>query len=447
MDGTARRTRALAATAGVIVALGLVGASANPASADPSPRAGVTTRVSVNSTGEQANGYSYETSISADGRWVAFSSEATNLVPGDTNDAEDVFVRDRMTGTTQRVSVRTDGSQGDGMSGRYWLGISADGQYVAFWSLATNLVGDDTNERSDVFVRDLVAGTTQRVSIGSGGQANRDSYGSAISANGRYVAFYSGARNLVADDTNQSEDVFVRDLVAGTTRRVSVGPGGRQANSGSFDPAISADGRHVAFVSRASNLVAGDTLRTLDVFVRDLVAGRTRRVSMGVGGQQPGNSSHSPVITAHGRHVAFHSYAGNLVAEDDNRLPDVFVRDLATATTRRVSVGPGGRDGNFSSYSPAISANGRYVAFHSFASNLMAGDTNNESDIFVRDRGTATTRRVSIGPNGQQANRDSYSPAISADGPQVAFESYASNLVAGDTNDTADIFVRTRNLQ
>jgi Tol biopolymer transport system component len=283
------------------------------------------------------------------------------------------------------------------------------------------------------------------VSVGPAGQqANSGSEAPAISAHGRFVAFDSFASNLVAGDTNGTGDVFVWDRVAQLTRRVSVGPGGQQANSLSYFAAISAHGRFVAFDSFASNLVAGDTNHTYDVFVRDRMAQVTRRVSVGPGGQQANSESAEPEISAHGRYVAFVSDASNLVAGDTNNKWDVFVRDRRVQETRRVSVGPGGQQSNGPSFDPAISAHGRFLAFRSRATNLVTGDTNNKWDVFVRDRRVQETRRVSVGPAGQQANNNSFQPAISAHGRFVAFASDASNLVAGDTNNRSDVFVRDR---
>jgi Tol biopolymer transport system component len=335
-----------------------------------------------------ANGDSVSPAISADGRFVAFESTASNLVAGDTNESTDVFVRDRVAGTTERVGVASDGAQAN--SDSYSPVISADGRFVAFESLASNLVVGDTNGSGDVFVRDRVAGTTERVGVASGGaQANRDSLSPAVSADGRFVAFESTASNLVAGDTNSTRDVFVRDRVAATTERVSVGSDGAQANGYSLLPAISADGRFVAFESYASNLVAGDTNESTDVFVRDRVAATTERVSVA--------DSLSPVISADGRFVAFASYASNLVAGDTNGSRDVFVRDRVAGTTERVSVASGGAQANRDSHRAVISADGRFVAFLSTASNLVAGDTNGSGDVFVRDRVAATTTLVSVG--------------------------------------------------
>jgi Tol biopolymer transport system component len=433
--------RAVVAGAVVTVVVGTgLAAAATPAGVG---LGAVAHRVPGDRSGQRGNAQSSQSAISADGRFVAFWSFATNLVAGDTNNEWDIFVRNRRTQLTSRVSVGPGGQQANGFNQD--PAISAHGRFVVFMSDATNLVAGDTNGTTDVFVRDRRTHVTHRVSVGPGGlQANGRSFAPAISADGRFVAFASTASNLVAGDTNGTDDVFVRDRRTHVTHRVSVGPGGLQANNSSVNPAISADGRYVAFWSGASNLVAGDTNNTVDVFVRDRVAQVTRRVSVGPGGQQPNDSSVEPAISAHGRFVAFISFASNLVAGDTNQSPDVFVQDRRTQVTRRVSVGPGGQQANGFSSQPAISAGGRYVAFTSDASNLVAGDTNQSPDVFVRDRRTQVTRRVSVGPGSQQANSQSFDPAISAHGLLVAFASAASNLVAGDANNTVDVFVRDR---
>ena len=423
----------------------------------------LTERVSVASNGTQGNGDSgggtpgsgadrrFAPAISTDGRYVAFTSGASNLVPGDTNHRLDVFVRDRRSGTTKRVSVASNGTQGNGSS--LTPAISADGRYVAFLSVASNLVPGDTNGAPDVFVRDRRSGTTKRVSVASNDtQRNGSSFAPAISADGRYVAFTSGASNLVPGDTNGAPDVFVRDLRSGTTQRVSVAANGAQANGDSdksSTPAISADGRYVAFVSLASNLVPGDTNRTYDVFVRDRRSGSTERVSVATNGTQAnsdGDDGFRPAISADGRYVAFESYASHLVHGDTNQTVDVFVRDRRSGTTRRVSVATNGRQGSDDSFYPAISADGRYVAFDS-SSNLVPVGTNYSDDVFVRDRRSGTTRQLSRASDGTPANSDSYYPAISGDGRYVTFFSSASNLVPGDTNDNGDVFVRELNLK
>jgi Tol biopolymer transport system component len=411
--------------------------------------AGVTTRVSVASDGTQGNGDSGDsgTSISADGRFVAFYSDASDLVPGDTNTASDVFVHDRQTGQTTRVSVASDGTQGNYES-RY-PSISADGRFVAFDSSASNLVPGDTNGYRDVFVHDRQTGQTTRVSVsGDGTQGNSNTgfpYGPSVSADGRFVAFDSSASNLVPADTNGYRDVFVHDRQTGETTRVSVSSNGTQGDSGSYDPSISADGRFVAFYAYASNLVFGDTNGLEDIFVHDRQTGVTERVSAPTtGGGQSKGESYYPSISADGRYVAFWSYASNLVLGDTNGCDDVFVRDRLTGQTTRVSVSSDGTQGNSYSYGPSISTDGRYVMFHSYASNLVPDDTNACGDVFMRDRQTGETMRVSVSGDGTQGNGESRYPSISADGRFVAFDSSASNLVSGDTNGYRDVFVHDR---
>ena len=287
---------------------------------------GVTTRVSVKSDGEQGNSTSGSPSISADGRYVAFNSYASNLVSGDTNGECDVFIYDRQTGETIRVSVVSDGGQGNGDS-RY-PAISADGRYVAFESYASNLAGGDTNGKGDIFVHDRQTGETTRVSVTSNGeQGNSTSYEASISADGRYVVFESSANNLVSGDTNGTTDVFVHDRQTGETTRVSVASDGGQGNGGSYSPSISADGYHAAFYSVASNLVGGDTNDMVDVFVHDRQTGEITRVSVASNGSEGDGSSYRPSISAAGRYVAFESEASNLVSGDTNDMYDVFVHD------------------------------------------------------------------------------------------------------------------------
>jgi tricorn protease-like protein len=276
----------------------------------------------------------------------------------------------------------------------------------------------------------------------NGNQANRNSYTPSISADGRYVAFYSNASNLVRGDTNGASDVFVRDRRTGTTSRVSVRSNGNQANRNSSVPSISGNGRYVAYYSNASNLVRGDTNNKYDAFVHDRQTGKTTRVSVRSNGNQANGQTWSAAISGNGRYVAFYSRSSNLVRGDTNDGADAFVHDRQTGKTRRVSVNSNENQGNRASYFPSISEDGRYVAFFSGASNLVRGDTNSRFDVFVRDRRTGTTRRVSVSSNGNQGNRVSGWPAISADGGHVAFQSNASNLVPGDTNNTYDLFVR-----
>ncbi len=448
----------------------------------PTFPARVLERLSVASDGTQANNVSPGAAVSADGRFVAFQSEANNLVAGDTNAAIDIFVRDTCLGatgctpSTVRVSVASDGTQANGDSAV--PSISADGRFVSFGSLASNLVAGDTNAFGDVFVRDTCLGaagctpSTVRVSVASDGTQGDDTSDSfSISADGRFVAFESDASNLVAGDTNLATDIFIRDTCRGATGctpstvRVSVASDGTQANGNSFGnangAAVSADGRFVAFQSDASNLVADDTNAASDIFVRDTCLGATGctpstvRVSVASDGTQTGGGGSRFLISPDGRFVAFESGASDLVVGDTNAALDIFVRDTClgatgcTPSTVRVSVASDGTQANDHSFGAAISSDGRFVAFSSGASNLVVGDTNAASDIFVRDTClgatgcTPSTVRVSVGATFgfPQANGSSSRAAISSDGRFVAFQSDASNLVAGDTNGVGDVFL------
>ena len=386
---------------------------------------------------------------SRDDRGVTAGSNANLETPElDTAESNLPFaVRALANETTTRVSVASDGSEGNFDS--TFSSISADGRYVAFQSYANNLVNNDTNGTGDIFVHDRQTGQTTRVSVASNGtEGNANSYDSSIiSADGRYVAFISDANNLVSNDTNLATDVFVHDRQTGQTTRVSVASNGTEGNDRSSAPTISADGRYLAFNSDASNLVSGDTNDQGDIFAHDRQTGQTTRVSIASDDTEGNSSSATPAVSVDGRYVAFQSFASNLISGDTNGQGDIFVHDRQTGQITRVSVASDGTEGNnFSGFSPAISADGRYVAFHSYASNLVSDDTNGRPDVFVHDRQTGQTTRVSTASDGTEGNNHSlfYYPAFSADGRFVAFYSTASNLVSGDTNGMGDVFVHDR---
>ena len=408
-------------------------------------RAQETSRVSVGGESRQGDRRSISCSIAASGRFVAFESEATQLVAGDANDAGDVFVHDRWTRVTSRVSVDSAGGEANSFSGL--PAISADGRFVAFLSSATDLVPDDTNGTVDVFVHDRDTGATSRASVdSSGGQANGPSGGAAISADGRFIAFSSAATNLAPGDSNGQPDVFVLDRVSGALLHASVDSAGNPANGPSGEPTLSADGRFVAFASFATNLVAGGTNGRRQIFVHDLQSRRTSLASVDSAGVAGDADSNGPSISADGFTVAFSSAAAHLVPNDTNGREDVFVHDRETGVTSRVSVDSAGVAGNWHSAYASISGDGRCVAFASLAWNLVPGDTNAWRDVFVHDRLTGETTRASVDSAGVQAD---YNPlltshSISADGRLVAFVSEATNLVAEDTNRVADVFVRDR---
>jgi len=401
---------------------------------------GTTTLVSMSNAGMQGNRDSYDPYISNDGRYIAFLSYATNLVPGDTNGQRDVFVHDRMTGETMLVSVSSAGVQGNGESVN--ASISADGRYVAFSSDASNLVTDDTNGSTDVFVHDRTTGETTLVSKSSTGvKGNNTSDYPNISDDGRYVAFESFATNLVDEDTNSKDDVFVHDRVTGKTILVSKSTNGVQGNDPSYFSSISADGRYVVFESWATNLVDVDTNNTLDVFIHNIVTGETTLISKSSTGVQGNDSSQFPSISADGRYVAFESFATNLVAGDTNNAGDVFIHNIVTGETTLVSKSSTGVQGNAWSHYPRISADSRYVAFESRATNLVDEGINSIWDVFVHNIVTGETTLVSKSTSGIQGYGGDY-PSISADGRYIAFQSDATNLISGDSNNALDVFLR-----
>ena len=398
-------------------------------------------RVSVASDGRQANGDSEAPSISSNGRIVAFISDATNLVSGDTNGAQDVFVHDLDTGTTERVSVATAGTQGN--DDCFSLSLSADGRFVAFGSYASNLVANDTNTVIDVFVHDRNTATTERVSIASDGtEANDESFSPAISSDGRFVAFQSDATNLVLNDTNNKSDIFVHDRLTGSTERVSVNSDGKQANGDSIAPAISDDGFFVAFASEATNLVAGDTNNRADIFFNEWQKGTTKRIVAPAEFNTAGGIIIvAPAISPDAGFLGFPSSADDLVPGDTNNSFDTFLVDTDTRDAERLSVSSGGVQGNWDSSGPVVSSNNRYAAFSSIATNLVGQDNNGSEDVFVRDRDEGKTRRVSIAFDGAEGDDDSFSAVISGNGRYIAFTSFAENLVKNDTNGVLDIFV------
>jgi Tol biopolymer transport system component len=355
-------------------------------------RTQVTIRASLDVGSDDPNGKSFFPTISASGRYVAFASDASDLVPGDGNGLEDIFVRDLKLATTTRVTV--DSTGGDANGGTRHASISADGGHVIFVSTASDLVPGDGNGLPDVFVRDLQAGTTTRASVDvAGGDANGQS-GSfflfdppSMSASGRYAAFFSDASDLVPNDGNGVSDVFVRDLARNQTIRVSVDVSGGDPDGGacSNNPSISANGGLVAFCSYATDLVPDDDNGVADVFVYSLNQGTIERVSVDTVSGDADGGSFSPSLNGSGRQVAFASTAADLVPGDGNGLLDVFVRDMSRGVTRRVSVDVSGGDANGVSGEPSISRDGASVAFHSSADDLVPGDGNQTFDIFVGD--------------------------------------------------------------
>jgi len=421
-------------------------------------------RVSVDSSNLQSNGSSDQLALSGNGRYVAFSSTASNLVLGDTNGKRDIFVRDLVTGTTTLISNGPGGAPSTADS--FAPSISYDGRFIAFASDAP-LVSYDINGVRDIYLYDMQTGSTTFVSndmYGSGG-GNGVSYCPAISRDGRWVAFYSFASNLVSNDTNFLSDAFRFDRLAPAYTGIalaSVGPGGVQGDdqtgdlTSNFDAAgeiaISSTGQFVAFQSRADNLVQlalPDTNYATDVFVRDFGSGMTSMISVNAAGTRSGDGlSQMPAISDNGQYVAFNSASTNLVPGGTTSY-STFLRDTVANITIVASLSseqvpcivpcPGGCPLDYKNTS--ISADGRFVAFESHAANLFPNDGNNTIDVFVRDTQANRTWRVPYDGIGTESDGGSHAPSLSSDGTHIAFSSQATNLVSGDTNGVADVFL------
>jgi hypothetical protein len=395
--------------------------------------------VSVSSSGTLANKDSYYSLVSADGRYVVFQSEASNLVANDFNNRYDIFRRDLATGTTELVSVGISGSSAIGLG--LSPAVSGDGRYVVWSSDAADLILGDSNATWDVFLRDMQSGVTTRLSLdGNGAQVSLRSDQPRITPDGRFVTFESDA-DLIAADSNGLKDCYRLDRNTGQLELVSTSSVGALGNSISYAAQPSDDGRYVCFFSSASNLVAGDTNNYGDVFWKDMASGNLLRVNVSSGGVQTNNESIWPSISGDGQTVSYCSAAGNLVAGDSNGQWDLFAYSVLTGTTTRLNLQPNGAQANSYVRSPtALSTDGRFVIFASLSSNLVVGDTNGFQDSFIRDRLLQTTERVGFAYNGAQTDSDSFVPHMTPDLRVITFTSNATNVVPGDTNGLRDIF-------
>ncbi len=397
---------------------------------------------SLGDDGSLGNKASEFGTISFDGKRIAFSSQATNLVVGDENGQRDAFLRNRALGTTRRISNGLLGHESNGPSRD--TAIAGEGRFVAFWSAAANLVIGDNNNRGDIFVYDRLTQVITRESITTdGAQANGTSLNPSISADGRFVAFESLATNLVPGDTNGVMDVFIRDRDLRITVRASVSHlDGDQGNGASMQPAMSTDGRWVAFTSSASNLVFSDLNGVDDVFIHDRVTDETIRVSVDSNGiEGNGTSNEAHIGGDGGQFIVFKSEASNLSSLDDNNQADIYMHDRRARTTILVSIGNDGLIGNSGSNNPVITEDGRFVAFDSRATNMVTHDTNDRPDVFLRDLFEASTRLMSRSKQGVQAEFGSKLPDITAAGEFIVFESKSGGLVPGDINGVTDVFV------
>jgi Tol biopolymer transport system component len=423
-------------------------------------------RVSVALDGTEANHNSYEAALSDNGSVIAFRSSADNLIPGDDNELPDVYVRDYGADTLEWANV--DPEDGTVISygfyrNAYFPSVSDDGNRISF---------NRYPGLPEFSIRDRTANTTTNL-LGPGGGAEREE--PQLSGNGQFMVFHNpfnfqGSQpetvRPINDDVNQAFDVFFYDVTAADMvplERVSrpdfsadlscisaSPPDCPEANGDSMSASVSDDGARVAFYSYATDLVADDTNGFEDVFVKFRVddqgtplgiAGPIVRASVATGGTQSDGDSYDPMLSGNGESVAFRSLASNLVANDTNGVWDIFVHEIGTGTTERVSVATDGTPGNRGSFSPQISDDGRFVVFRSNATNLAPDDTNERFDIFVHDRQSDQTQRVSLSDGGGEADNHSYQPGISGDGTCIVFESDATNLVDDDTNRARDIFL------
>lgn len=449
----------------------LVDAAVDAAPTDASPDAFSVPRVSVTVASTSAasilgNGASQSARLSADGTKAVFHSSASNLVPGDTNGWQDVFVKDLLTGAVTRASVLADGTQFNSWS--QGASFSPDGTKVVFVTYATNVGGDPSNEHPKVVVKDLVSGAIAIVSenllgeLGDGPSLDSPSFAN----DGDHVLFGSDATNLlhhlvypdggvpdggvdggVSDggmlagfDTNAAGDVFLKNLVTGALTRVSVAAGGVEAAGASFSPSLSPDGTKVAFVSYANNLVAGDTNVEMDVFVVTLASGAVRRISVSNDGDEADWWSYRPYFSQDSARVLFESDATNLVPDDTNFAPDVFLFDLVAGTISRVSTDALGAQIALGASWPGWAPSGDWILFHTDAP-LDSADTNEHADVYVKHLASGAVYRVSVGAGGGVGNGRSAYASFASAAPAVVFESLATNLVPSDTNGAFDIFV------
>ncbi len=414
-------------------------------------------RVSVSGSGVEGNAHqpSDFARVSADGRFVAFSSNATNLAPNDANGRLDVYLRDRQLGTTVLISATAAGFAGNDRS--ELADLSEDGRFVVFLSWASDLVPGDTNGFRDLYVRDRdpdgnglfdeANATTIRATLGAGGvQPNEQCTSGSISADGRFIAFDSDASNLVAGDVEGRTDVFVRDLSTGAIERVSLSGGGAGGDGFSVRAALSSNGRKVAFASVAANLVAGDLNGALDLFVRDLDFDTTTRVSLRDDGGEIAGDSDDYEMSGDANRFVWWSGIDGIVADDTNGRADVFLRDVAAGTTRRLSIAADGSDGDKSAELPHLAANGAFVVFQSDSTNLAGIETNGTADAFLWEGATGKLRKLSVHLNGVEGDARSSALDVSDDGAVIPCYSDSFDLIGGDANGFFDLLVRDRTL-
>ncbi|OVE81730.1 hypothetical protein BVY04_02760 [bacterium M21] len=394
------------------------------------------TRINLSSTGQEANSWSYYPKLSTDGRYVVYESSASNLVDFDYNGVTDIFVHDLQTGATERVSVSSTGQEAD--RDCYSPNISSDGRYVVFTSQATNLTWGDGNTTA-VYIHDRDLDITESVYTPMSGEYTNNP---SVSTDGRWISFSSMSSYVVGNDSNNAEDIFLIDRQTYNITCVSATPSGFTGNSGSYDAKITPDASYVLFGSGASDLIDNDYNNRNDLFLYTVATSSLERISISDDESEANDSTYYGAITADARYVAFSSNATNLtMGSDFNGYEDIFLRDRILGTTVRLSNGYDGSGANSYSSNPSITDDGQTVVFSSSANNLVATDTNTDADLFIVDVATGATEIITLGYDGSSANSYSYWGYISAAGTAVGIESSASNLVDNDFNGYSDIFV------
>jgi hypothetical protein len=397
---------------------------------------------SRNSYGEAGNDESRNPTISANGKVIFFTCDATNLIINDSNQVEDVYTAAWPFSYCERQSVTWNG--GETLQPSYnATGISADGRYVVFISQADDIVQNDNNGYADTFIRDRWRGTTALASVNEeGDQANLSSRFAALSLDGQYVIFSTASSNLVDDDRNQTHDVFVKNMRNGEVSLVSIASDGTQGNdrSGEAPHQASAQASVIAFESKASNLVSNDTNKRIDVFVHDRETATTSRVSVGPRNEQARLQSSLGGMSADGRFVTFTTAAYSFEdGFDENSY--VFLRDLHKNTTTLVSLNNKGERPNRGAGRSSLSATGRFMAFPSSSTNLDDRCTDGTAQIYVLDRQTGKSALVSCDDQGNAGDDHSAAPRISASGRFIAFHSRASNFADVETHGVYQVYI------
>ncbi len=433
------RRSTTSALTGLIAVLSIVAATATPAAAAKT----TIEVVSVDASGDGVAAAELAHDISADGRFVVFGSTEA-VIPGTVFGGVNLFRHDRLTGDVDLVSASVSGDYSKGSATA--PAISDDGRFVAFESDATDLAGgSDKNGADDVFVRDMATGQTTRVSSTTSGVAgNGASTRPWVSGDGSTIGFSSWSTDLVAGDTNAARDAFAYDVATGTVERVSLGAKGEQPDDTSLGTGSSHDGRMVVFQSLATNIVTGDTGGMIDVFVRDRVTGAVTLVSADSQGGFGNWDSDDASISGDGDTVAFRSYANDLVANDTNATEDIFVRQLSAGVTTRVSVASNGTQANAWSFAADLSNDGKTVVFTSDASNIVPGDSNADFDVFAHDLTTGKTHMLSVGYDGSQGSALALWPKVDGDGSDAIFWSPSPNLVPNDPTPNGEIYLVAR---